>query len=88
MAERTAGQLSPDWHAGWQQGTLDETTARDEGLSDDAKQLRDTLDVLTRLPRRLSDDEQADLAASLACIYLAGRPLRRRLQLAWELIRG
>jgi hypothetical protein len=51
----------------WQAGTLDEAKARDEGMSSDARQLRDLLESLARShPDRTIEDLALDLAR-IAC---------------------
>jgi hypothetical protein len=73
------GTEARDW---WDKGAAAEAACRNEGLSADAISVRHTLEALGRL----GDSDEAELAGSLATIYLADQPLRRRLALALQLV--
>jgi len=72
---------SPDWYA----GALAEHEAHNEGLSKDMIQARD---LMADLARCWGEDDPWPVLAGVLRIHAAGRPLRRRLQLAWRLVHG
>jgi len=68
----------------WSQGARDESECRDEGLSYEVRDMRHALESLAKL----NAGNTAKLAADLAYIYCPKLPLRRRVALAWSLLRG
>ena len=68
----------------WSQGAADEAAIRNEGLSTEARGLRDALEAFARGHQDLRAGE---LAAILARIYCRHElPLRQRIALAWKIV--
>jgi hypothetical protein len=67
----------------WEQGAMDEAEARNEGLSEAHREVRDVLEGRARLVPELSP---LDLCLDVAWVYVSGVPLRQRLRHAWRLI--
>jgi hypothetical protein len=73
--------LGPAWEEGWRAGATAEAVGRNEGLSQDAREVRDCLEALAQLPHWRECD-RAELAGAIFRIFAAGTPWWRRLRLA------
>ena len=69
----------------WSQGAADERKAQNEGINANVLEVRDTFEALAKLNKT---DTGIDILVSCLWIYLADRPLRKRLRIAWKLIRS
>jgi hypothetical protein len=69
----------------WDKGAEDEAAIRDEGLCDDVREMRNCLEWLARRSNA-TDEDGPGIAADLAVICLADRPLAERIQLAFRLV--
>lgn len=67
----------------WLAGATAEARARTEGRSAGGLEVREFVDVLARQGR----DRDA-VCATVAVVFSAGWPWRRRAHLAWRLVRG
>ena len=66
----------------WRAGAEAEAKARDEGLDRETAGLRDYVVACARSGRN-----RAWIVESVALVYTAGWPWRKRLSLAWRLVR-
>jgi hypothetical protein len=76
-------ELGPRWEAGWIAGCHAEAAAHNEGLSPDARAVRDLLEAFARHPV-WGQADKAELAGLLFRIETAGMPWWRQLRLIWR----
>jgi hypothetical protein len=75
--------LGPAWEEGWRAGSTAEAVSRNEGLSKDARELRDCLEALAQLPH-WRERSRAELAGAMFFIFTAGLPWWQRLRLGFR----
>jgi hypothetical protein len=72
----------------WRTGCREEAEARDEGRAPAALEVRDMVDGLAKWGELAdADADAAHFAGVAAEVYCGGQPLRRRLLLAWRIVR-
>lgn len=74
-------RLGPVWEAGWIAGCHAEAAAYREGMSKEARELRDVLEGFARLRPEAT---ATDLVGVLWHIYTGGLPWWRQLRLLWR----
>lgn len=82
MTDPTAPTTEPARSA-WFDGARAEAALRYEGVSDSAREVVDFVDTVAGMGG--TGDDLVDYTAR---VFAAGWPLRRRLALAWRLLRG
>lgn len=70
----------------WRVGCRDEAKARTEGLAHGAIEVIDLIDGFGRW-KELTDRDPTFFAGVAAEVFYAGQPWRRRLLLAWQILR-
>ncbi len=82
MTDLTMPKTEPERSA-WRAGARAEAALRYDGMSDSGRQVFEFVEVCAQ-----RGDAADDLVAYTARVFTAGWPLRRRLALAWRLLRG
>lgn len=82
MTDLTMPTTEPERSA-WRAGARAEAALRYDGMSDSAREVVEFVDVVAG-----QGGTADDLVDYTARVFTAGWPLRRRLALAWRLLRG
>lgn len=67
----------------YRRGAQDEALAATQGMSDDARDVYDYVQLVAQY-----GDSADQIVEQVAYVFTAGWPLRRRLALAWKVVRS